>query len=208
MSILDQSCKAFIDVLASKAPVPGGGGAAALGGAIGMALSNMVGNLTVGKKKYADVEGEILQLIEEGTQVIQALETLTDKDAEVFEPLSKAYGLPKGTEEEIALRDQTLETCSKAATLVPLDIMRAAYKGIKIQARMGEIGTLLAISDVACSAAFLNAALVAASMNVIINLNSIKDKTFVDQVKTEIDQLLAEGAALAESTIQLVKSKM
>ncbi|MCK4378474.1 MAG: cyclodeaminase/cyclohydrolase family protein, partial [Deltaproteobacteria bacterium] len=100
MSMLDKTCKEFNEVLASKAAVPGGGGAAALGGAIGMALSNMVGNLTVGKKKYAEVEDEVKVLVEKGNQVIAALENLVDKDAEVFEPLSKAYGLPKDTPEQ------------------------------------------------------------------------------------------------------------
>jgi methenyltetrahydrofolate cyclohydrolase len=95
MSMLNQSCSDFLEVLASKAPVPGGGGAAALGGAIGMALSNMVGNLTVGKKKYAEVEDEVKELIAKGDKVIAELKALVDEDAEVFEPLSKAYGLPK-----------------------------------------------------------------------------------------------------------------
>src|SRR6266498_2343368 len=88
MSMLDKSCSDFLEVLASKAPVPGGGGAAALGGAIGMALSNMVGNLTVGKKKYAEVEDEVKELIAKGDKVIAELKALVDEDAEVFEPLS------------------------------------------------------------------------------------------------------------------------
>ena len=208
MSMLDKSCKDFIDVLASKAPVPGGGGAAAIGGAVGMALSNMVGNLTVGKKKYADVQDEVKELIEKGNKVIADLESLVDKDAEVFEPLSKAYGLPKDTPELAKQREETLENCCKVACSVPMDIMRATFEGIKIHARMGEIGTMIAISDVACGVVFMKAALIAASMNVIININSIKDQDFNKTAKEEMDRLLAEGTKLADDTLALVTNKL
>ncbi|MBW1644952.1 MAG: cyclodeaminase/cyclohydrolase family protein [Deltaproteobacteria bacterium] len=208
MSMLDKTCKEFNQLLASKAPVPGGGGAAAFGGAIGMALSNMVGNLTVGKKKYADVEDEVKELLAKGYQVIAELEALVDKDAEVFEPLSKAYGLPKNTPEEQKIKEETLEKCSKVACSVPMEIMRQAFAGIKIHQRMGQIGTMLAISDVACGVVFLKSALIAGSLNVIINLNTIKDQEFVQQTKAEMDQLLAEGQKIADETLQLVLDKL
>ena len=97
-----QTCEDFIEVLASKAAVPGGGGAAALTGAIGIALGNMVGSLTVGKKTYADVEDEIIECKKEADEIAKEFLELMDKDAEAFEPLSRAYGLPKSTPEEIA----------------------------------------------------------------------------------------------------------
>ncbi|MDA8211681.1 MAG: cyclodeaminase/cyclohydrolase family protein [Clostridia bacterium] len=208
MSMLDKSCKEFIEVLASKAPVPGGGGAAALGGAVGMALTNMVGNLTVGKKKYADVEDEVKQLLEQGYKVIADLEILVDKDAEVFEPLSKAYGLPKDTPEQAKYREETLENLGKVACSVPMGIMRASYDGIKLTARMAEIGSMLVLSDAACGVVFLKAALIAASMNVIININSIQDQEYVKQTKEEMDRLLAEGTKLADDTLKLVTDKL
>ena len=208
MSMLNGSCKEFNEILASKAPVPGGGGAAALGGAIGMALSNMVGNLTIGKKKYADVEDEAKELVERGSKVIAALEALVDKDAEVFEPLSKAYGMPRGTDEEKKLKQETMEACGKVACSVPLDIMRQAYEGIKIHRRMGEIGTMIAISDVACGVAFLKAALISGSLNVIININGIKDEEFNKAAKAEMDQLLADGQKIADETLELVLGKL
>jgi len=208
MSMLKKSCTDFIDVLASKAAVPGGGGAAAMGGAIGMALSNMVGNLTVGKKKYAEVEGEVKELIEKGSKIIADLEGLVDKDAEVFEPLSKAYGLPKDTPEQAKVRDETMEKCCKVACSVPMDIMRASYEGIKIHARMGEIGSMLAISDVACGVVFLKSALISGSLNVIININSIKDQSFVNATKKEMDRLLADGSKIADDTLKLVIGKL
>ncbi len=208
MSMLDDSCKSFISVLSSKAPVPGGGGAAAMGGAIGMALSNMVGNLTTGKKKYADVEPEIIELIKRGDDVIAELQTLVDKDAEVFEPLSKAYGLPKNTPEEIAAKAEAIEECSKLACSVPIEIMRKCFEGIKIHARMGEIGTKIAISDVGCGVVFLKSALVAASLNIVINLGTIKDADFKNDMQKEMDTLLAEGQRLADDTFNIVMDKL
>lgn len=206
--MVDKSCKEFIEVLASKAPVPGGGGAAALGGAIGMALCNMVGNLTVGKKKYADVEPEVKELLERGYKIISELEALVDKDAEVFEPLSKAYGLPKNTPEEIKFKEETLEKCSKDACSVPMEIMRKSYEGIKILKRMGEIGSMLAISDVGCGVVFMKAALISGKLNVIINLNTIKDQDFVRSTKEEMEQLVSDGSKIADETLELVISKL
>lgn len=208
MSMLEKSCNQFLEELASKAPVPGGGGAAAYGGAIGMALSNMVGNLTVGKKKYADVEDEVKDLIEKGSRVIEELKVLVDKDAEVFEPLSKAYGLPKDTPEQAKIKEETLEKCSKEACSVPMEIMRKAYEGIKIHERMGQIGTMIAISDVGCGVVFLKAALISGSLNVIINLNSIKDQEYVKTTTEEMNQLLADGTRIADETLELVINKI
>lgn len=207
-SMVDKSCKEFIDVLASKAPVPGGGGAAALGGAIGMALSNMVGNLTLGKKKYADVEPQVKDLLEKGSEVISELERLVDKDAEVFEPLSKAYGLPKGTPEEIKFKEETMEQCSKTACSVPMEIIRKAYEGIIIHQRMGQIGTMLAISDVGCGVVFMKAALISGKLNVIINLNTIKDQNFVKSATEEMERLVNDGCRIADETLSLVISKL
>ncbi len=208
MSMVDNPCTHFLSELASKAPVPGGGGAAALGGAIGMCLSNMVGNLTVGKKKYADVEGEVKDLLQRGDAVIEKLKNLVDKDAEVFAPLSKAYGLPKDTPEQIKKKDETIEECSKVACSVPLEIMRNAYEGIQIHNRMGQIGSMLAISDVGCGVAFLKSALIAASLNVIINLNTIKDPKFLEETRNEMNKLLDEGSRLADKTLDLVIAKL
>lgn len=208
MSMVEKSCKDFVDVLASKAPVPGGGGAAALAASIGMALSNMVGNLTVGKKKYADVEDEVKELLDKGVTVINELNLLVDKDAEIFEPLSKAYGLPRNTPEEIKFKQETMEKCSKDACGVPMEIMRKCYEAIKLHERMGEIGTLIAISDVGCGVAILKGALVSAQLNVIININSIKDQDFVAETRKEMTQLLESGSKLADDTLQLVLDKL
>lgn len=208
MSMLNQSCSEFVDVLASKAPVPGGGGAAALGGAMGTALANMVGNLTVGKKKYAAVEEEVKELIARGETVIAELKALVDEDARVFAPLAEAYGLPKDTPEQLAYKEQVLERCAKDACDGPLKIMRTCYEGIKIHERMGRIGTSMAVSDVGCGVAFLKAALLSGMLNVVINLNTIKDEEYVRRTRAEMEQLLADGSKAADATLELVLSKL
>ncbi|NLZ39564.1 MAG: cyclodeaminase/cyclohydrolase family protein [Firmicutes bacterium] len=208
MAMAEKSCAYFLEVLASKAPTPGGGGAAAMGGAIGMALSNMVGNLTIGKKKYADVEDEVKALVEQGSKIIEELKTLVDKDAEVFEPLSKAYGLPKNTPEEAAYKEQQLEECSKLACSVPMEIMRKSYEGIKVHERMGEIGTAIAISDVGCGVTFLKSALISGYLNVLINVNTIKDEKFVADTLGEANKLLEDGSKIADETLQKVIDKI
>lgn len=208
MKMVEKSAIDFLDELSSKAPVPGGGGAAAMGGAIGMALSNMVGNLTVGKKKYADVEDEVKDLLEKGYKVLEELKVLVDKDAEVFEPLSKAYGMPKDTPEQKKLKEETMEQCSKVACSVPMDIMRKSFEGIKIHQRMGEIGSMLALSDVGCGVVFLKAALQSGMLNVVINVNSIKDQEFVKTTTEEMNRLLEEGGKIADETMQLVVDKL
>lgn len=208
MSINDKTCSEFLKELASGAPVPGGGGAAAMGGAVGMALSNMVGNLTLGKKKYAGVQDEIKELLEKGSQIMEDLKTLVDRDAEVFEPLSRAYRLPSDTPEQVKDKEEILEKCSRDACLVPLEIMRKCFEGIKIHERMGQIGSLIALSDVGCGVVFLKAALISGSLNIIINTNTINDKEFVRKISEEMDSLLEEGCRIAEDTLQLVKAKL
>lgn len=208
MSMAELSSKEFISKLASKAAVPGGGGAAALGGAIGMALSNMVGNLTTGKKKYQDVEGEIQELLKKGDTVIHELLDLIDADAEVFKPLAKAYSLPKGTPKEAQIKAETIEACCKTACSVPMQIMRKACEGIAIHKRMGEIGTIMAISDVGCGVVFLKATLISAQLNVIINLNSISDETYLSTTRNEMDLLLEKGIVSADDTLEIVMEKL
>jgi len=208
MAMMDKNCKEFVEALASKAPVPGGGGAAAYGGAVGMALSTMVGNYTVGKKKYADVEDEVKELMAQGEKIQSELLALVEKDAEVFEPLSKAYGLPTETEEQKKIKAETLEKESINACSVPMEIMRKAYEGIKVHKRMGEIGSLLVISDVGCGVVFLKSALIAGKLNVVINLKTIKNEEFVSKAREEMDRLVAEGCKMADETLEAVIEKI
>lgn len=204
MSFVNVSCTEFVEVLASKAAVPGGGGASALVGAVGMALGTMVGSLTVGKKKYADVEGEIIALMDRATELQKELLRLVDADAEAFEPLSKAYGIPK----DDPTREAVMEEALKIATGVPMDIMRACAKAIDLQVDFAAKGSALAISDAGVGVAFCKAALQGASLNVFINTKSMTDRAFAEATEKEADGLLAKYCALADETYAGVLSRL
>lgn len=175
MDFTTQSCRDFVTVLASKAPVPGGGGASALVGAIGTALGNMVGSLTVGKKKYAAVEADVIALQEKATALQNDLLALVERDAQVFEPLSKAYGMPKATEEEKAEKARVMAVVLKEACQVPFEIMEKCCQAIDLMDGFAKMGSAIALSD-AGSVAFCKAALLGASLNVFINTKSMADR--------------------------------
>ena len=132
MDFISMSCDDFVEALASKDPVPGGGGASALVGALGIALGNMVGNLTVGKKKYAAVEARMYKLMAEADLVREQLLSLVERDAEVFQPLAEAYGLPHSTPEEQERKDRVMEAALKAACDVPVRIMETVCRAIDL----------------------------------------------------------------------------
>ena len=208
MSFTDKTCKEFVDVLATKAPVPGGGGASALVGAIGTALGNMVGSLTVGKKKYADVEADIIELQKKADALQADLLELVEKDAEVFEPLSKAYGMPKDTPEEQAEKDRVMEECLRMACGVPLQIMEKCCEAIDIMEGFAEKGSKLALSDAGVGAAVCGAALKGASLNVFINTSSMKDAAYAAECESKANGMLEEYTAKAEAIFGNVKERL
>ncbi|MGI6705542.1 MAG: cyclodeaminase/cyclohydrolase family protein [Clostridia bacterium] len=202
--MVNKSCVEFVDMLASKAPVPGGGGASALGGALGMALGSMVGNLTLGKKKYQDVQQDIENILEKARVLQKELLDLVEKDAEVFEPLSKAYGMPKNTEEEKAEKDRVMEEALKLASGVPLEIMEKTIQAIDLHEELAEKGTRLAISDVGVGVQFCKAALIGASLNVFINTKLMKDRETAQKINDRTDKMLKEGIEKADRIYQQV----
>lgn len=205
MKIVEKTCPDFIGALASKEPVPGGGGAAALCGAIGTALGNMVGSLTVGKKKYAEAEPEILRMQSECDDLQAELLKLIDEDARVFAPLSKAYGLPSATEEEQKIKSETLETCSKEACMVPFAIMEKCCRAIELAERFARIGSRLAVSDAGCGAVLLKGALQAASLNIFINTKSLKDRAFAEDMNNRANKMLDIYGKRADAVFREVK---
>ncbi|MDO5589523.1 MAG: cyclodeaminase/cyclohydrolase family protein [Lachnospiraceae bacterium] len=196
--MLEKKTTEFIDVLSSSAPVPGGGGASAAVGAFGAALGMMVANLTVGKKKYADVEEEIIEARGQLEAIRDRLVELTDEDARVFEPLSKAYGLPKDTPEEKAFKEQTLEKALYEASLVPMDIMKTVLESMKILEVLGEKGSMIAISDVGVGILFAQAALEGASLNVFINTGLMKNRERAEKLNKTANELIQEGQSYKE----------
>jgi formiminotetrahydrofolate cyclodeaminase len=197
---MDLSCREFVSLLGGKDPVPGGGGASALAGAIGAALGRMVGSLTVGKKKYADVEGEILDLMDRASAIEGELLRLVARDAEVFGPLAQAYKNLEDTE--------TMEACLLEAALVPLEIMAECCKAIRLQQDFAAKGSRLAVSDAGVGAALCGAALRGASLNVFINTAAMKDKARAAAINGEADAMLSEYGALADRIFSEVKTAL
>ena len=208
MGFSNQPCDEFIEVLASKAPVPGGGGASALVGAVGTALGNMVGSLTVGKKKYADVEAEIIELQKRSTSLQNHLLLLMERDAMVFEPLSKAYGLPKNTEEEKAHKAEVMEAALKEACSVPMEIMEKCCEAIDIIDEFAKKGSVIAISDAGVGATFLRSALEGASLNVYINTKSMADREYAESLNKKADEMLDVYGKKADGIFKNVLNRL
>lgn len=204
MNFAADSCENYVKVLASKAPVPGGGGTSALVGALGTALGNMVGSLTVGKKKYADVEEEMWELKGKSDLLQSKFLSLIQRDAEVFEPLAAAYGLPKETEEQRTYKEQVMEIALKEACSVPMEIMEACCEALKLIGIFAQKGSRLAVSDAGVGAAFCKAALQGASLNVYINTKSMKDRQCAEEWNRRCDDMLEEYGRLADEILQTV----
>ena len=204
MSFVKLNATEFVEILASKDAVPGGGGASALAGAIGTALGNMVGSLTVGKKKYADVEDEILALKAKSDELQAEFLRLVDEDAVSFEPLSKAYGIPKDDPD----RGKIMEEALRIATSAPMDIMHACAKAIDVVEEFAEKGSAIAISDAGVGAALLRAAIIGASFNVFINTKSMTDREYAEKVNGEANSLLEKYVAKAGEIVAKVYGKV
>jgi len=204
MLFINKSCNEFVEILSSKAAIPGGGGASALVGAIGTALGAMVGNLTTGKKKYADVEADIIELIKKAEALQAELLHLVDEDAVVFEPLSKAYGIPK----DDPSREQVMEDALKLACTVPMDIMRLCSRAIELQAEFAEKGSILALSDAGVGAVLCKSALQGASLNVYINTGYMTDKNYAGSLEAEADALLNKYCIMADDIFNSVTNRL
>ena len=208
MGFTTYTCEDFVEILATKAPVPGGGGASALVGAIGTALGNMVGSLTVGKKKYADVEADIIALKEKADALQKDFLHLVEEDARVFEPLSKAYGMPKDTEEEKAEKARVMEIVLKDACSVPMEIMRKCCEAIDIIEEFAAKGSIIALSDAGVGAAFCKSALLGASLNVFINTKSMANREYAESLNKEAEEMIAVYGAKADAVFESVTGRL
>lgn len=208
MEFMNLSVSSFVEALASKSPVPGGGGASAMVGAVGVALSNMVGSLTLGKKKYADVEDEIASLKARADFLQAQLLTLAERDAEVFEPLSRAYGLPKETDAEKENKRIVMQKALDDACSVPLEIMEKCAEATRLCERFAEVGAAIAISDAGVSAAMIHAALRGASLNVFINTRAMTDQGCAARYNDRANRLLQEYLPRADRVFQSVAARL
>ena len=193
-----KTIEGFLEVLSSREPVPGGGGASALAGALGNALGQMVANLTIGKKKYADVEAEIKELLGRMQKLQAAFVTLADRDAQVFAPLAQCYSLPSLTEEEKAYKEKVMEERLLDASFVPLEIMEHAVAMLGILEILGDKGSRLAVSDVGVGVQFIRASLLGAVMNVYINTKSMKNREKAEELNAHAARLVKAGTAEAD----------
>ena len=192
MKMLEKPATQFLSELSSNAPVPGGGGASAAVGAFAAALGMMVTNLTIGKKKYADYEEEVKAVRDRLEGLRDQLIDLVDGDAVAFEPLSKAYSIPKDDPE----RDTIMENALYEASVVPMSIMETVLAAAKELEVLVEKGSKLAVSDVGVGILFAQAAIEGAPLNVYINTKSMKDRERAAALDAKADAIIAEGAAL------------
>ena len=202
MDMTMETCREFVKVLASDAPAPGGGGAAALVGAIGTALGNMVGSLTVGKKKYADVQDEILALKARCDELQKKLLDQVEADEVNFLPLAKAYGIPKDDPN----RDKIMEEATIIACSTPMAIMELCCQAIDCIAVFAAKGSRLAVSDAGCGAVCCKAALQAASLNVFINTKSLKIRETAEAMNAKANEMLKKYCAIADEIFTTVKA--
>lgn len=198
----------FLTELSSKKPVPGGGGASAIAGALGNALGQMVANLTVGKKKYLDVEEEIQKLLRQMEKGQEEFLQLADADAQVFAPLAAAYALPGKTEEEKTYKDQVMEKNLLEASLVPIQIMEKALMMLDILEILQEKGSRMAVSDVGVGVQFIRTALLGAAMNVYINTKSMKNREKAEELNQYAGQMTETGSRKADAVYLAVLNQL
>ena len=200
MELLSSSVKSFTEQLASKAPVPGGGGASALVGAVGVALGDMVGELTVGKKKYADVEEDVKALMVKAQDLRVKLLECIDKDAVAFEPLSRAYGIPK----DDPTRDEVMEKCLRDAAGVPFEILCLCCEAIELQVDFADKGSVLAVSDAGTGVVHCKAALQGAAINVKVNTKAMKDREYAASIDRQVDERMEKYGKMADEVFAKV----
>ena len=188
----------FLGELSSKAPVPGGGGASAIGGAIGNGLGQLVANLTIGKKKHAAYEEELKELLERMQELQRGFTDLADRDGEVFAPLAAAYRLPYETDLEKQYKDQVMEASLLAASLIPMQIMETCMEMLAILSVLAEKGSRMAISDVGVGVQFISASLTGAAMNVFINTGSMKNRDEAERLNERVQLMIDRGTEAAD----------
>lgn len=198
----------YLEVLSSKAPVPGGGGASALAGALGNALGQMVVNLTVGKKKYAEVEEEMQEYLEHLKNMQQEFLHLSDRDAEVFAPLAECYRLPSATPEEKEHKETVMEEKLLDASMVPVEIMEKALELLEILDVLADKGSRMAVSDVGVAVQFTRTALLGAVMNVYINTKSMKNRVKAEEINQSAKRMVKIGTSQADEIYEKVLAQL
>ncbi|NLL91647.1 MAG: cyclodeaminase/cyclohydrolase family protein [Ruminococcaceae bacterium] len=204
----EMKVREYVGAVFSENPVPGGGGASAVAASIGVALGGMVGNLTIGKKKYEEVQKEIEKLTDKAEELYLRLLELSKADAEVFLNLMDCFKLPKVTDDEKSKRESAISAALIPCVNVPLEILECCLEGIKLAGEFAEKGNENVISDAGCCAALCLGAAKASVINVFVNTKSIKDKSLSKVYEIKARGILAECENEAESIIAAVHSKI
>ena len=208
MKLAELKTSEFVDLLASDAPAPGGGSAAALEGALGAALTAMVCGLTVGKKKYAEFE-ELAQSAQAKALDLKArFVDVMDRDTEAFNVVSAAFGMPKATDEEKAARSAAIQKGLEGCTATPFEMMELATAALELTGSLLGKTNDSAASDLGVSALSLKAAIQGAWLNVLINIGSLKDTALAEDYRAKGEALLAKALPLADEIYSTVVSQM
>lgn len=202
--LASKSCADFAVLLASDAPAPGGGGAAALAGALAVSLGAMAGRLSAGRKKLEEERLALEERIELADALRQRLLTLIDWDAAGFEPLAKAYSLPKDDPD----RKDKLRAASLTACEAPMEMLRCCGETARLLVELRERVSPLLLSDVGCAAALCRSALESAAMNVWVNTRSFPDDPEARALNDEVRQILEEAVPAAEEVAAAVRAKL
>jgi methenyltetrahydrofolate cyclohydrolase len=206
--IKDKSIQVFLDALASKAPTPGGGSAAAIMGAQSAALTSMVCNLTIGKAKYAEVESDMKALLEQSEALRARLTYMIKADIDVFNQLMATYALPKETHEQQQIRSAEIQKALREATEIPLACTRLCAEAIELSKAAANKGNIAAISDAGVAAMAAYSGVKSAALNVYINAAGLKDRAFAEKKLAELEAVLNGIDVESEQIYQLVKSKL
>ncbi|MBU4385945.1 MAG: cyclodeaminase/cyclohydrolase family protein [Actinobacteria bacterium] len=205
---LEGSILGFMDKLAGSSPEPGGGAASALAAAVGAALVSMVANLTVGKEKYSDVQDRIRDLLVSSEEVRGLLQGLVQEDTEVYGVLSKAFKMPRETDEEKKARKEAVQAALKEATMVPYRIAEQCLEVARLSEVAADIGNVNAVSDAGVAALLAEAGARCAALNVKINLTSIDDDAFTSEKWTGIQDILSRVGELREKVVGVTYDKL
>ena len=202
-NLTNQSCAGFASALAAKAPVPGGGGASALVGALGAALCSMVANYTIGKKRYAAVEEDVKAILSRAEELRGKLLALVEEDAAAFEPLSRAYAIPKDDPD----RDAVMEECLKNAARPPMELLRLSCQAIDLHRELLDKGSAMVLSDVGTGVVFCWSALYGAWLNLKVNTKPMKDRACAEAMNAEADALVDKYWKLAGQVYEAVMGR-
>lgn len=208
LNLEEQTVKDFTEATFSRAPVPGGGGVAAVVGSLGTALGGMVCNLTTGKKKYAQYEEDICRLLSQLEDLTAQLLALAEEDAENFAPLSALYALPTETEEQKQEKHREMQAALRVAVSAPISMMKLSYQALTLLEELLEKGSKLVLSDVGCGALCLKSALEMGWLNVKINLSSMEDEAYKTALQEELLPLLSDGEGKADRIYRMVEKEL